>query len=818
MVWLCFAPALFAAEEMLRAGEAALRDHLLAVAEAQFSRAARSSDPENPLHTRAVLGMARTQLAAGRPRLALESLGRLPVPVPRELIVETRMVFADAELAAGRPAEALVRLEDLGELEGEVEIRRARLTARARFLSGEPQQALAHLEERLEAFPGHPSLLFEKAELLAATERPADARPLWTQVADSENAGLDRSRANIRLAEAALEAGDAAAARARLDRLMASGGPSLALEARVYPLLASIYEAEGEHEEAARVLRAWETHVRDGRTQAEVKARRAHMLILGGNLEEGNRLLLDLIANHGDEPLTAVTQILLAETLLGRGDLEGASSAFERYLSVFTDPTGLFRATLGLASIRRQEGRLLEAESLYERAWRRAPVDFPRRPELLLAWADTLLAVGRPDEARERYNEFLVRFPEHPLVPNARFQAALSQAELGGLEPAMRELGQIRSLHPDSPLAERAMFQQALLLQRFLRLERALGAFDAYLDHYPEGSYVADAITDKGITAYRLGLFDLALRQFDEVLATHPESPRAQQAFFMRGWALYLSGRDEEALRTGREFLVRYPESPFGMDVRFWLAEHAFNRGDFATAGAEFLRLAGDADDPLVASKAHDLAGRAAMARREFNIAEQQFKRSLEIAPNAPHAPEALFHKGDTLTELNRFDSAILAFGEVMTRVPGTLLALAARGRIGDCHFTLGDREPERFAEALAAYRAVDESSGAPPGLRLQAAFKIGRTLEAMGRREEALTQYMQVVYRFIRERARHTPDAELYFLEAATAAAQMYEAREDWRKAIQVYRHIVDHAQPGPAGEAEERIQALRREHRILF
>jgi TolA-binding protein len=380
----------------------------------------------------------------------------------------------------------------------------------------------------------------------------------------------------------------------------------------------------------------------------------------------------------------------------------------------------------------------------------------------------------------------------------------------------MSVLDEVRRREPGSDLSEKALLHRAMILGPH-RIEQALGAFDAYLEAYPEGQFVADAMTEKGIAAYRLGLFDLAIREFVAVEREFPDHPRVEQAFCLRGWAHYLKGEDREARLIGDAFLETFPDSRFEPDVRMWLAEMAYNRGEYGMAAEEFQRLVeGEYATPLQARAAY-LAGRSFLSAQDVAQALTSFETSYELNPSSSFAPEVLFYMGDALTELDRFDEAIVHFTEVVRDHPGSYLAAPALGRIGDCQYTLGERNPERYVEALNTYRQVKESVKAPLELQLQATYKTGRTLAALGREEDAISLFLEASATYRTHSTSLPSTASLWFVRSVTDAAQFYESRGQYREAIKIYRQLASTSLEG-AAEAARRIEDLRREHLILF
>lgn len=812
-VWFPFRP-LSADGEDLRLARAALDDRLLEVAETRFRRLMEAEDSAS-MKTEAALGLARIQLLRGRPGEAADLLSDLPGDPDPERLNRVNLLRAEVALLRDDASTADALLAVTPPMEGDREIRRRILKARALSALGKPEEALEFLEESESA--EEPAITLRRAALLWSLGREASAGRLWETLAAGPADRVETVQAVLALLRRALEEEDGDAVARWLEAALRAEEVPYELEPRAYALIIQALESQGRFALAADYLRAMEARVRDPEKLETLQSRRAMLRVKAGDLEAGDALLKQLIATRGDHPVLAEAQLLLARKYLEREAFGESRAAYENFLSVFTGDEVQLEARMGLAHSLESLDNPGMAALWYEKSWNQAPSDHPLRPRILVKWAEMLAARDQHEAALRRYRQMRESHPDSPLVPMAMFHAALSQAETEGLTPALDTLARLRSLYPDSDYAERALLQRAALLDRFLRLERALGAYDAYLERYPEGRYLAHAMTDKGIAAYRLGLFDLALRLFEEVEARFPETERAEQAFSLRGWALYLLGRDREARETGQAFLRAHPESDYAPDIRFWLAEMSFNRGDYESAQALFREIVESTPTSAVKSKAHYLAGRSALARREYDRALRGFTASLEADPGAPHAPDALFHQGDALTELDRFDEGIVVFDQLLTRHGDSYLAHAARGRKGDCQFTLGEKNPDRYLEALSSYRMVEENPAAPPELRIQAMYKVGRTLAALERTPQARDHYLKAIHEYMTNRGRLGEDAAVWFVRAVTDAAQSYEQAGEYREAIRVYRKLVESGLP-QAGEARRRVEDLRREHLIFF
>jgi tetratricopeptide (TPR) repeat protein len=796
----------------LELAEAALRDRMIQSAESRFKALIdQAGDPVQLFQ--AVLGLARTRLAQGRVLEASSLLADLP-PAPDETLGhQANLLRADIAILQGDTEKADTLLAITPALPGEWGWMHIRLKARKLFMTGQVEEAI----NLLKAEELNPVLSLELADILSRADRKEEALEIWKTLSEGPAAALETQKGLLEKARYYASDGEWEKATEVLDRLTRRGGLHEELEVEVYPVLIRSLEAAESYKQAAEYLYAFEQKVSGNEMKGLLQAQRARNLIRANSLESADRLLQELIALRGDQSELAKVQLLLANAYVEKNELEAAKEVYERFLSVFTDPLGLLEAESGLAVVEEKLGNLAAAERLYERAWKAAPEDSKPAPSLLLKWGDTALARERMEAAIERYELFLSSYPAHDLAPMAQLQLSTAMASSGKLPAALDLLTRLRLAYPDTEYAERALLQRAMLLDRALRLEQALGAYDAYLDRHPEGKFAVDAMTDKGIAAYRLGLFDLALRQFRQVVDTYSGHPRAEQAASLMGWAYYLKGMDEQARQVAEAFLGQYPDSDFAPDVRFWLAELSFNQGDYTKASEEFLNLTDQATPIPLRAKAQYLAGRSLLAEKKLESALEQFVKSRSADPEAGHAEDALFYTGDALTELGRFDEAILIFDQLMRGYPNSYLVHAARGRMGDCQYTLGEKDASRYLEALNTYRLIEENKEASMELRIQAMFKVGRTLNALQRRDEAREQMLKMLHVYMQHRGRLSAEASAWFVRGVADTAQSYEQKGEYREAIKVYRLLVESGLP-QAGEGARRIEDLRREHLILF
>lgn len=535
----------------------------------------------------------------------------------------------------------------------------------------------------------------------------------------------------------------------------------------------------------------------------------ARVLLRADRANEGIERLRAIVAEAPGHPVSAEAQLELADALLALEQYDEALRAFQDYLEVFEDAEGRATALLGRAWSLLGLRRPVEAASSFEQAYALHP-GLMERQQALFKVADSYFSNRQYARAREEYLLLTQVFPGSDLVPMALFQAAESLARQQRMDEALSEFRAIEDAFPGTPFAERAALRMGTLHEEAGAWERAMSAYNRLMETYPNGNLFAEALHRRGMIRYRSGRFQQALEDFERVVQQYPQHRGAEQAYFMRGWSLYLLGQNEEALAVSASFLQRYPYSRWLPDVTFWLGSYHFNQATYEEAERHFLDVITNHPDGELADQALYWAGRSAMAQAQYLRAIDHFSDLARRFPSSPIMPSVRFAQGDALSQLGEFAGSILAFQEVIRRYPESPIADAAWGRKGDNQFTLGAENPARYREALVSFQTVLDSSSATPALKLQAEYKLGRTLERLGQPEEALTHYLQVVYDFQNDRTLRGAEAVLWFTRAAFLAASLEEAQGGIETAIQILNRVVAEEVPA-APDAALRIERLR-------
>ncbi len=575
--------------------------------------------------------------------------------------------------------------------------------------------------------------------------------------------------------------------------------------------LSACHIANSNLAEAASNLQQADALATEAKIRVQSRIDRARVLRDMNRTDEAVALLEETIRTFTGDPGLGPAQMDLAKLLLQQRHFTKALDAFQRYLEAFTDPEGEAQALIGRSWCLWELGRFAEAAASFERSYE--VLKSPAEREMAMKKAgDAYFANGQYKLALEKYREFREAYMKSPQLPEVLFQLAECEGRLGEFENAEAGFVLITDQYPESPLAESAVFRLAALKEQQGKWDEAARHYDDFMLMHPKSSQWVGALLGRGQARYRAGQFEMAYKDFGEVLDMYPATEWAEQAFYLRGWCLYMTGDTAKALQLCRQFVETLPQSRWVPDVRFWLAEQLFNAKEYDKAEAAFLEIVSLHPASELADDAFYWAGRSAMAANDYRRSITHFNDMLKTFTNSSRRCEARFAQGDALSELGEFSGAILAFDDVVKSCAGSPIADRAMGRKGDCQYTLGADKAERYQEALASYQSVLDSPLATADVRMQGEFKMGRCLEKLGRRTEALEHYMNVVYNWLLERdAGNEPDV-IWFTRSAFGAAALKESEGRWDEALRIYQRVVDAGVPA-SPDARNRIEKIRNE-----
>ncbi|MBA3512809.1 MAG: transglycosylase SLT domain-containing protein [Pyrinomonadaceae bacterium] len=201
--------------------------------------------------------------------------------------------------------------------------------------------------------------------------------------------------------------------------------------------------------------------------------------------------------------------------------------------------------------------------------------------EAMILTGQSLLAAGKPQEAREAFSRLVMQMPDSSrpddltlaavrgldaLEPKGAAQGGVAQPEEAehllrasvyqfnrDFDAARRHYLAVVASYPQSPTVANALYQTARGFYLQLKYDEALKYFQRVLEEFPDSLSGRDALSFTASTYNRLKRTDEAVVTYRRFIERFPDAPNPERAYLNIIDALHEAGRHKEALDWVRQ-------------------------------------------------------------------------------------------------------------------------------------------------------------------------------------------------------------------------------------------------------------------------
>jgi tetratricopeptide (TPR) repeat protein len=330
-------------------------------------------------------------------------------------------------------------------------------------------------------------------------------------------------------------------------------------------------------------------------------------------------------------------------------------------------------------------------------------------------------------------------------------------------------LAEVSKLPGSDPLQAEATLRRASSLLRGGDYSGAIAAFAEFEKSFPNSPLLPQALAS-GIEA-RLRSKEFtgaqARVEFTKILTRFPNSTLAPAITFQIAQTHYEERNHGEALTAFREMATKYPKDPLADNALYYAAQSALALGN-PNEAIKLLRLVPE-NSPLRLD--------ARLAEIDACRASGDYSGGLQIA------------------------NSLLA-----SRTPDQRPWVEVTKRRLACEFALGANDRASLERAASTAASLIASPISDSSERNEAGFIRGKCLEQLGREEDALQAYLDVLYGRSGTQAAGVSQPEyLWFARAGAEAARIQESRRDFRGALAIYRILEKAGGPNQAAFARK-------------
>jgi TolA-binding protein len=472
------------------------------------------------------------------------------------------------------------------------------------------------------------------------------------------------------------------------------------------------------------------------------------------------------------------------------------------------------------------DGDYREALRVFKSFSQRFP-DSPYRSDALYRQGHCLYNLGELEEAITVYRALVTSYPRSPRAGDARFQIGWCLYRLERFVEAAALFDQLLAggSLPDE-MVPRATLWRAYALFRSgrygearegLRWLRASGqcsdSLQAEIDLLVSDSYFNEGALESAVESYR-----------SVVLRTSPASA-VQRAYQGLWWGLFQLDRYEEANQAARELFQRYPRSSAALAASWQLGEVSLRRGEPARATEWFNRFAEVSSSRDSVCLAFLRVGQTLIEKEQYSEAYESLGKAMPCTGRIGH--EAHYLRGVCNFRAGVYPEAIRDWEPAVQHPEGNPWAARSVFRSAEAYRALGEKESalalftrvtEQFGPdsvltgrayvSMALLVSAEDPSSAVSYLnaalehgdaetRGRARVELGLVLAEQGQLEEALEQFIKATMSGFDE----------YMVRGLYGKAEIYERQNEWGRALETYRDIVQLKQGRLSDDAVARI-----------
>ncbi|MBI3021189.1 MAG: tetratricopeptide repeat protein [Candidatus Omnitrophica bacterium] len=344
------------------------------------------------------------------------------------------------------------------------------------------------------------------------------------------------------------------------------------------------------------------------------------------------------------------------------------------------------------------------------------------------------------------------------------------------------------------PSTDYTMIQRAFLREDF---QAVTSLAPAFFERDPEAQELPRVWIWLALSLDRLQRSNEALKQLDLLkIRLEPGAPLWPEVIFWEGEISRLSHQTLRAKLAYRRLLDRFPNSSWASQGQLGLGMIALQEQAFDVAAQHVHEVALRQAGTPVALQALLLEGFCDLRLQRFQEAVTVLE-PLMGQLKEPHAlTQAAFYLGESLSGLGRYREAARAYHQAIDSPQWRHPALFGLGwadyKVGRC---------EESVEAFERYLSEGEATGHGPSLpsadanhRTEALFAQGSCLMQLGKEEEALQRFQEVVS----GDPRHA-----LALESGLTIADAYQKQGEWILARELLHALLQH-HPDPLSRAQ--------------
>lgn len=482
---------------------------------------------------------------------------------------------------------------------------------------------------------------------------------------------------------------------------------------------------------------------------------------------------------------TTQDQLVLMEAYLGKADALYNLAEYEEAINIYKEALNkaasesipremVDKLHYSLAWSYLKQGEFKEAIKEFQRIVKDSE-DRIVKVSALCQIGDAYQDSGDYALAQETYDTILKDYPDSLYSDYVQYQSGLTLLKASNYDGAIMSFLTLKKNFPESKLLDDASYTLGLAYFQRQDYNSCRETFEKFQEEFKDSNLKPQAFYLLGTSLYNLGKFSEAMEVFKNIIRTYSQDIElVQKAEYEIADCYDQMGDEKEAMARFKMLRSKYPDSSLTAEVMWWLGGYYYRHNDLSLARRYLSSLIQDFPKSNLVADAYYALGSSYEEESLHEEAIGNFKKVIELG-KSDLAAQAAIAIADVYVKQDKPDLALEAYKDIIRDYSS--LANLIYPKMADIFY-----KTNNYNEAIDFYRKSLEVVPARETAAIQ--FKIAEVLQAEAKTEEAIEEYLKVTYLY-------SENSNLA-VKALLRVAQIYETKENFKEALNVYKRIV--------------------------
>ncbi len=527
-------------------------------------------------------------------------------------------------------------------------------------------------------------------------------------------------------------------------------------------------------------------------------------------LPESVARVKDYVGKNQDKANSSIALFAIAQVYSDNDEEEKAISTFEALLIAYPKISLRFRVYLSLGKLYQTQNKFDQAIEFYKKAIEEgSPIRI--KGEAYFELGEIYSRTKNYPEAILAYEKAMAE--DASLSEKALFNLVMMSSLQENLVGLNKYEERFNKLFPQSTFKDRIVLEKINLLQKTGKIEESKKSLETLLQG-SNGSNTLLLQIRYADLLYQTQKFEEAWQLYEKVASQHQADPVFPEVAYKALYAGYAIKKvsEPQLLEGLLSLLKKYPKNPKTPHFLFSIGEYYFQKQDFGNSQSYFDQLLNDFPTCDLFDDGLYWSGKSAIGRDDLS----QAIVVLEKIPDSSELKiDARLLQGKIYIQQLKFDKAIQLLDATLEQDKQGRVLCEALLRKGDALMGLASSDPAKFEQAIAVFQQLLQLKSTPIHQWNEACFKKSKSLQKLHRDDEAISGYLDLLKGRMSERPNEEVPEYLWRIKGGLEAADMMQARKDWKAALSIYRKLETISGPNQQ-EFRDAINRIKRENFI--